>query len=212
MECHRNLLVLFLWMRTVWRLDAGLSISQPVLLEVESTGEATLQCLDSCDEKSELKLTILKGKDKIVICTGTINASTHSVDSQGLLQCQINQKQKILSATLCGFNSSFIDNYFCQIEKLYPPPYEKKQGDGTIIYTRNRNCSQLLLFLTMGILGGLTLFSMIYSIVLTLMSCRPKKLIKKEEENSVYERMAPSIGGEQSRRNTESAATLSCRY
>ncbi|XP_041057149.1 cytotoxic T-lymphocyte protein 4-like [Carcharodon carcharias] len=211
MDCLRNLLVVFLWMHTACKLDAGLKISQPVLLEVESTGEATLECAHNYDENTELKLTILKGRVENVACIGTTNSSVYSVNSTGLLQCRITRKRYIVSVTLCGLNSSLIDNYFCKIEKLYPPPYEGVKGNGTIIYTRSEKCSQFLLLLSMGILGSMTLSCMIYSIVLTLMNCRAKKLIKKEEENSVYERMAPSTGGEQSRRNTESAATL-CKY
>ncbi|XP_078085011.1 T-cell-specific surface glycoprotein CD28-like isoform X2 [Mustelus asterias] len=215
MECLRNLLVFFLWMHPVWRLDAGLVITQPVLLEVGSTGEATLECSNKCAENSELKLIILKGRDKIEFCSGTTNSSTHSFNSTGLLQCQFNRKRSNLSVTLYGFNSLLIDNYFCKIVKLYPPPYEEKQGEGTIIYTGNRNggnCSQFSLHLTMEILGSVILICLICIIVLIVGNCRPKELTRKEEENSVYERMAPSTGGERSKRNTESAAILLSKY
>ncbi|XP_067892262.1 T-cell-specific surface glycoprotein CD28 homolog [Heterodontus francisci] len=214
MECLRNLLVFFLWMHTTWKLD-GLTVSQPVLLEAESTGEATLECTHNCDENVEIKLTILKGWKKNVICTGTTNRTILSANSTTPLHCQIKRKPHSVSATLSGLNSSLIDNYFCKIEKLYPPPYESNLGNGTIIYSRNENCvkcSQSRLFQTMGILGTLTLFCMIYSIVLTLIFCASKKTIKKEEENTVYERMAPSTGTEQNRRNNESAASLARKY
>ncbi|GCC33144.1 T-cell-specific surface glycoprotein CD28 homolog [Chiloscyllium punctatum] len=217
MACPRNLLVVFLWIYTAQRLDgAGLRVDQPRFLEVDSTGEATLQCNHSWDEKTELKLTILKERDSQVICIGRTNSSVHHVNSTELLHCQINRTSDSIYVTFYGFNSSLIDNFFCKIEKLYPPPYEGKQGNGTIMFISSKKnckkCFQFVMFLIMGFLGFLTLSSMIYSIVLTLKICRVKKVVKKEEENSVYEQMAPSNGGEQSRRNTESATTLSRKY
>uniref|UniRef100_UPI00398F6DD3 cytotoxic T-lymphocyte protein 4 n=1 Tax=Pristiophorus japonicus TaxID=55135 RepID=UPI00398F6DD3 len=215
MECLRNLLVIVLWAHTAGRLDAVLTVSQPLLLEVESTGEATLVCEHNCGDDAELKLTILKGWNKIVICNGTTKSSNSSVNSTRLLHCRIKRRPNKLSVTICGLNSSLIDSYFCKIQKMYPPPYEEKQGNGTTIYTRNEKnvkCSQFLLLLIVGILSILTLFSMIYSIVLTLVTHAAKKPRQKEEENAVYERMAPSTGREQSRRNTEPAATLAHKY
>ncbi|XP_048390839.1 T-cell-specific surface glycoprotein CD28 homolog [Stegostoma tigrinum] len=219
MATLRKLLLVFLWIYTMQRLNvAGLRVDQPMSVEVESTGEATLECTHNCNENTELKLTILKGSNEEVICIGRTNSSVHRVNSTEVLHCQINRKPGRVSVTLYGFNSSLIDNYFCKIEKLYPPPYEGKKGSGTIIFTSKKNCQkcessfQFVMLLTMGLLSILTVLSVIYSTVLTLKTCRAKRVTKKEEDNSVYEQMAPSTGGEQSRRNTESATTLMRKY
>ncbi|XP_067844230.1 cytotoxic T-lymphocyte protein 4-like isoform X2 [Heptranchias perlo] len=207
MEFLICLLVVFLWSHTAERL-AALTVSQPMFLEADSTGEATLECDHNCKQDAELKLTILKGRNGIEICSGTTNSSSNTLNTIGLLHCRIKQRANKVSVTLYGLNSSLIDNYFCKIQKMYPPIYESATGNGTLIHIKNKKCTQFLLLIIVGILGILTLFCMIYNIVLTSVSCMAKKPRKKEEENVVYEQMAPSTGGDQSRRNTELAATL----
>ncbi|XP_069790090.1 cytotoxic T-lymphocyte protein 4-like isoform X2 [Narcine bancroftii] len=135
-----------------YRLSADkfeeLKVTQPGLLEVSSTKKPTLDCTHDCEDDVELKLTILKGKDKTTVCSGTIISSNQSIDARGLFHCQMKWLPNKISVIIYGFNSSLVNNYFCKIEKMYPPPYQCGVGDGTVIYinSEDRKCESTFSF------------------------------------------------------------------
>ncbi|XP_051880708.1 cytotoxic T-lymphocyte protein 4-like [Pristis pectinata] len=190
MERLRYLFVAFLWMLTAGRASE-LKVSQPGYLGVSSMGRPALECVHNSDNDAELKLTILKGSERSTVCSGTTSSSIQIVSSSELLHCRFERIPNKVSVMIHGLNSSLTDNYFCKIEKLYPPPYESDVGNGTIIYIRpeDMKCPQFSFLLVMGILTPLLLVCMVSIIILIT-----KNKVKKTNVNPVYEQMAPTRG------------------
>ncbi|XP_072118489.1 cytotoxic T-lymphocyte protein 4-like isoform X1 [Mobula birostris] len=168
-----------------------LNVSQPAWLGVSSTGQPALECMHNSANNTELKLTILKGNNKLTVCSGTTTATGQFISSSELLRCHFERIPNKVSVMILGLNSSLVDNYYCMVEKLYPPPYESSLGNGTLIYIRaeDMKCSRFPFFLIVGILMLLLLICLVSTIILIT-----KKKVKKTNVNPVYEQMAPTRG------------------
>ena len=50
------------------------------------------------------------------------------------VNCQASMSEDGLSVSLSGLKGDDTDMYRCVVEVIYPPPYMKRVGNGTLVY------------------------------------------------------------------------------
>lgn len=118
-------------------LSNGHRIVQPY--RVDSTdGQATVECLYAKPPRpqpQELHITLLKGlHDDKEVCSGYINSTFRSMRTQKPNVCQVTLTESGISVSVEGLRGEDTDLYRCLVKVIYPPPYLKWYGNGTLVH------------------------------------------------------------------------------
>ncbi|XP_052005106.1 cytotoxic T-lymphocyte protein 4-like [Xyrauchen texanus] len=123
-------------------LGIALSVSQPYRVEGKM-GQAPLHCSFSSKFKpEELQVSLYKGlHGQERICTAYVNLSEPYFITDGSVHCRGNISSGKVEIIINGLNGEDTDIYRCEIEILFPPPYLRRVGNGTVVYIQETpNC------------------------------------------------------------------------
>ncbi|XP_060945200.1 cytotoxic T-lymphocyte protein 4 [Limanda limanda] len=91
----------------------------------------------------EVRVTLLRGlHGSQGLCSTTLNFTEPretSVEEVGEVQCSAEVRGGAVQVTVSGLKAADTDLYRCQIQVLYPPPYLRLTGNGTLIHVPD-NC------------------------------------------------------------------------
>ncbi|XP_031434391.1 cytotoxic T-lymphocyte protein 4 isoform X2 [Clupea harengus] len=128
-------------------LGNALRIVQPYHV-VANDGQATVKCGYSTPPRptpQELRVTLLKGLHGAeAVCGGYVNSTHRSVRTPEPNACQASMSEDGLSVSLSGLKGDDTDMYRCVVEVIYPPPYMKRVGNGTLVYVPGEREARLL--------------------------------------------------------------------
>lgn len=123
---------------------------------VSTSGTAQVQCfMQPSDEQNlpypypdpeELRVILLKGLHGTQeFCSSTLNFIEQReavVEKEGEVQCSAQMTEGAVEVTVSGLKATDTDMYRCEIMILYPPPYLRFTGNGTLIHVLDSsNCS-----------------------------------------------------------------------
>lgn len=142
--CHDWMLwsvfLVFCCCRPVW---SAFEVIQPYRA-VSTNGTARVRCLvqskgpSSHPKPEELRVTLLKGLHSTeIFCRAKLNLAEQgrsAVEEQGQVHCSAQLAGGAVDMTVSGLKASDTDLYRCQIEVLFPPPYLKSRGNGTLVH------------------------------------------------------------------------------
>ncbi|KAJ8281775.1 hypothetical protein COCON_G00042940 [Conger conger] len=117
----------------------ALRVQQPYRV-VAADGEARLRCSYRVGgSPEEMRLVLYRGKyGEDQVCFFTFNTSQPHIQTDGPVQCRGEISPGGVDLTVSGLKGEDTDLYRCRVEVLYPPPYLRKFGNGTIIYIPER--------------------------------------------------------------------------
>ncbi|XP_067266668.1 cytotoxic T-lymphocyte protein 4-like [Chanodichthys erythropterus] len=123
-------------------LGFALQVSQPYRV-VGKEGEVSLQC--SFGPKSrleEMQVSLYKGSHgQERICSVFVNLSEPYFTTDGTVNCRGNISSGRVDMIISGLRGVDTDLYRCEIEILFPPPYVRGVGKGTVVYIQETpNC------------------------------------------------------------------------
>uniref|UniRef100_A0A8C7TGC9 CD28 molecule n=1 Tax=Oncorhynchus mykiss TaxID=8022 RepID=A0A8C7TGC9_ONCMY len=125
----------------VWN---ALRVTQPYRV-VSHRGEVELFCSyhhTGRHEPEELRITLYRGmygeQEEQKVCTSsfTHNNTAFQVEGEGerKVRCRGQLRPGKVNLTISGLRGNDTDLYRCAIEVLYPPPYLRTFGNGTLLY------------------------------------------------------------------------------
>ncbi|XP_066543591.1 cytotoxic T-lymphocyte protein 4 [Amia ocellicauda] len=111
------------------------SVSQPYRV-VANNGVIRLRCSFSFKGKGEeLRVTLLRGMgEESILCASSFYLPNSTFQTKGSVVCQGEASRDGVELTVSGLLGSDTDLYRCSLEIMYPPPYRRRFGNGTIIY------------------------------------------------------------------------------
>ncbi|XP_018936110.1 T-cell-specific surface glycoprotein CD28-like [Cyprinus carpio] len=123
-------------------LGLALRVSQPYRV-VGNEGEVPLRCSFSSKLKpEEMQVSLYKGlHGRERICSAYVNLSEPYFTTDGTVNCRGNISSGRVDMIIAGLRGNDTDFYRCEIEILFPPPYLRTIGNGTIVYIQETpNC------------------------------------------------------------------------
>ncbi|XP_030642532.1 cytotoxic T-lymphocyte protein 4 [Chanos chanos] len=116
-------------------VGTGLRVTQ-LYRAVGSEGQAGVHCsFQSKVGPEELYVSLYKGMyGHQKICGGLINTTVPYIETQGEVRCRGELGQGWVNLTVYGLKGSDTDLYRCRVAVLYPPPYVRRFGNGTLVY------------------------------------------------------------------------------
>ncbi|XP_053295910.1 cytotoxic T-lymphocyte protein 4 isoform X1 [Pleuronectes platessa] len=141
--------------RPVW---TAAKVTQPYRV-TSISGTAQVQCFiqpqpfylqqtqpSDYSDPEEVRVTLLRGlHGSQGLCSTTLNfpepreTSVEEVGEVGEVQCSAEVTGGAVQVTVSGLKAADTDLYRCQIQVLYPPPYRRLIGNGTLIHVPD-NC------------------------------------------------------------------------
>ncbi|XP_035030877.1 cytotoxic T-lymphocyte protein 4 [Hippoglossus stenolepis] len=130
--------------RPVW---TAAKVIQPYRV-TSISGTAQVQCFirtqwSDYPDPEEVRVTLLRGlHGSQGLCCTTLNSTEPretSVEEVGEVQCSAEVIGGAVQVTVSGLKAADTDLYRCQIQVLYPPPYLRLTGNGTLIHVPG-NC------------------------------------------------------------------------
>ncbi|CAJ1079014.1 cytotoxic T-lymphocyte protein 4 isoform X1 [Xyrichtys novacula] len=137
----------------IWSVFAVLSLCQPVwsasrvtqpYMVVSANGSAQVQCFVhpspsyQLPEPEMIRVSLLKGLHSTqAICWSMLNLTEPTATDakkEGQVQCSVQMGEGAVELTVTGLKASDTDLYRCQIEVMFPPPYFKLKGNGTLVH------------------------------------------------------------------------------
>ncbi|XP_056145968.1 cytotoxic T-lymphocyte protein 4 [Lampris incognitus] len=136
---------------------SALKVTQPYRI-VSSNGTARLQCFIHplpwphslhpdqplpqpsypYSEPKELRVSLVKGLHHYQeLCSSLLiiaDQEEGEAEKTGAVQCHAEQKEGTVELTVSGLRAEDTDIYVCVVEILYPPPYLRITGNGTLIH------------------------------------------------------------------------------
>ncbi|XP_055071974.2 cytotoxic T-lymphocyte protein 4 [Misgurnus anguillicaudatus] len=123
-------------------LGIALHVSQPYRVEGKPE-HVPLQCLFSSELRpEEMQVSLYRGlHGQQRICSAYVNLSKPYFATDGPVQCRGNISSGRVDMIIFGLRGEDTDIYRCKVEVLYPPPYLRSVGNGTVVYIQeNPNC------------------------------------------------------------------------
>ncbi|XP_051999214.1 T-cell-specific surface glycoprotein CD28-like [Xyrauchen texanus] len=116
-------------------MGIALHVSQPYRVEGKM-GQVKLHCSFSSKFKPlELQVSLYKGlHGQEKICSAYVNLSEPYFRTDGAVHCRGNISSGTVDMIINGLKGEDTDIYRCETEILYPPPYLRMFGNGTIVY------------------------------------------------------------------------------
>ncbi|XP_028847885.1 cytotoxic T-lymphocyte protein 4 [Denticeps clupeoides] len=116
-------------------LVQALSVSQPYRV-VGLNGTARLRCLfTSSPEPEEMRVSLLKGlHGQEEVCGSYVSAAQAAFQARGTLGCSGELSAGRVDLRVEGLRGDDTELYRCVVEVLYPPPYLRRSGNGTLVY------------------------------------------------------------------------------
>uniref|UniRef100_A0A673WNK2 Cytotoxic T-lymphocyte protein 4-like n=1 Tax=Salmo trutta TaxID=8032 RepID=A0A673WNK2_SALTR len=130
-------------------LSPALRVTQPYRV-VGFHGEVELFCSyhhTGRHEPEELWVTLYRGmyregKQKVCTSSFTRNQTSFQVEGEREVRCRGQLRPGRVNLTVSGLRGNDTDLYHCGIEVMYPPPYLRTFGNGTLLYIPEEpNCS-----------------------------------------------------------------------
>ncbi|KAG1945609.1 cytotoxic T-lymphocyte protein [Pimephales promelas] len=121
---------------------ATLRVSQPYRMEGKE-GEVPLHCSFSIKLwPEEMQISVYKGlHGQERICSSFVNLSAPYFTTDGTVNCRGNISSGRVDMIITGLRGEDTDLYRCEIEILFPPPYLRGVGNGTVVYIQETpNC------------------------------------------------------------------------
>uniref|UniRef100_A0A8C7LVL7 CD28 molecule n=1 Tax=Oncorhynchus mykiss TaxID=8022 RepID=A0A8C7LVL7_ONCMY len=123
------------------RFIGPLRVTQPYRV-VGFRGEVELFCSyhhTGRHEPEELRVTLYRGayrEGKQEVCTSsfTHNQTSFQVEGVGEVRCRGQLGPGRVNLTISGLQGNDTDLYYCGIEVMYPPPYLRRFGNGTLLF------------------------------------------------------------------------------
>ncbi|KAL8183637.1 UNVERIFIED_CONTAM: hypothetical protein K2H54_048035 [Gekko kuhli] len=112
-----------------------MEVTQPAFLIVKREEAAHFVCDYSCaGDAKTFRITLHRwiGNRSVQIC-----ASSFTTEYEASLReerCQVCPSHDRVNLTLWGLQPTDAGLYFCQMERIYPPPYYSVMGKGTQLY------------------------------------------------------------------------------
>ncbi|KAK2905216.1 hypothetical protein QQF64_033471 [Cirrhinus molitorella] len=123
-------------------LGLALRVSQPYRV-VGKEGEVPLRCSFSSKLKpEEMQVSLYKGlHGRERICSAYVNRSEPNFTTDGTVNCRGSISSGRVDMIIAGLRGNDTDIYRCEIEILFPPPYLRTTGNGTVVYIQETpNC------------------------------------------------------------------------
>ncbi|CAM4605179.1 hypothetical protein PO909_033607 [Leuciscus waleckii] len=123
-------------------LGFALRVSQPYRVEGKE-GEVPLHCSFSIKLRAEeMQISLYKGlHGQEKICSSFVNLSEPYFTTDGRVNCRGNISSGRVDMIITGLRGEDTDLYRCEIEILFPPPYLRGVGNGTVVYIQETpNC------------------------------------------------------------------------
>ncbi|XP_026074834.1 T-cell-specific surface glycoprotein CD28 [Carassius auratus] len=116
-------------------LGLALDVSQPYRV-VGNEREVPLRCSFSSRLKpEEMQVSLYRGSHgREKICSAYVNLSEPYFTTVGTFNCSGKISSKRVDMMISGLRGNDTDIYRCEIEIIFPPPYLRKIGNGTIVY------------------------------------------------------------------------------
>ncbi|XP_029544271.1 cytotoxic T-lymphocyte protein 4-like [Oncorhynchus nerka] len=122
----------------VWN---ALRVTQPYRV-VGFRGEVELFCSyhhTGRHEPEELRVTLYRGvyrEGKQEVCTSSFTHNQTSFQVEGVeeVRCRGQLGPGRVNLTISGLRGNDTDLYYCGIEVMYPPPYLRRLGNGTLLF------------------------------------------------------------------------------
>lgn len=127
----------YIWWSFV--LFPALHVSQPYRA-VGKEGEVPLRCsFTSTLKPEEMQVSLYKGlHGPERICSAYVNLSEPSFTTNGTINCRGNISSGRVDMIVAGLRGNDTDFYRCEIEILFPPPYLRRVGNGTVVYIQGK--------------------------------------------------------------------------
>ncbi|XP_060784815.1 T-cell-specific surface glycoprotein CD28 isoform X2 [Neoarius graeffei] len=116
-------------------LGHAFSVSQPYYA-VGRQGQVSLHCtINTRVQPEEMQVSVYKGMHgEEKICSAHVNTSNSHIETNGSIYCRGNVSTDKVDLTIFGLTGEDTDLYRCEVEIIFPPPYIKKFGNGTLVY------------------------------------------------------------------------------
>ncbi|KAL2080908.1 hypothetical protein ACEWY4_022761 [Coilia grayii] len=112
-------------------------ITQPYRV-VATGGEARIECRYASPphpHPEELHVTLLKGlHGEAAVCEGYLNTTQLSWRTREPNACHASVTNLGVTVTVSGLKGEDTDLYRCLLDVIYPPPYLRRFGNGTLVY------------------------------------------------------------------------------
>uniref|UniRef100_A0A671KV77 CD28 molecule n=1 Tax=Sinocyclocheilus anshuiensis TaxID=1608454 RepID=A0A671KV77_9TELE len=121
----------------------ALRVSQPYRV-VGKEGEVPLRCSFSSKLKpEEMQVSLYKGlHGRESLCSAYVNLSEPYFTTDGTVNCRGNISSGRVDMIISGLRGNDTDIYRCEIEILFPPPYLRTIGNGTVVYIQGNQTSE----------------------------------------------------------------------
>ncbi|KAG7331008.1 hypothetical protein KOW79_004977 [Hemibagrus wyckioides] len=112
-------------------------VSQPYYA-VGVHGQAFLPCtFNPKIQPEEMRVSVYKGMyGEERICSAYVNSSYPHIETNGRIYCRGNFSRGKVDLTIFGLRGEDTDLYRCRIDLIFPPPYIRKIGNGTLVYVQ----------------------------------------------------------------------------
>ncbi|KAF5895292.1 T-cell-specific surface glycoprotein CD28-like, partial [Clarias magur] len=119
-------------------LGHAYNVSQPYYA-VGVQGQVSLHCkFNTRSKPEEMQVSLLKGMyGEERICNAYVNISNPSIVTNGSIYCRYNISPGRVDLTIFGLKGGDTDIYRCQIDVIFPPPYIRRIGNGTLVYIQD---------------------------------------------------------------------------
>ncbi|XP_007234205.2 T-cell-specific surface glycoprotein CD28 [Astyanax mexicanus] len=116
-------------------LGIALSVSQPYYV-VGSNGQVSMHCIFKTKiQPQEMQVSLYKGLyGKERICSTSVNISSSQLETNERVHCRANVSNGRVDLTIFGLKGEDTDIYRCRVDIIFPPPYLRQFGNGTLVY------------------------------------------------------------------------------
>ncbi|KAG9271562.1 T-cell-specific surface glycoprotein CD28-like [Astyanax mexicanus] len=116
-------------------LVEALSVSQPYYV-VGSNGQVSMHCIFKTKiQPQEMQVSLYKGLyGKERICSTSVNISYSQLETNERVHCRANVSNGRVDLTIFGLKGEDTDIYRCRVDIIFPPPYLRQFGNGTLVF------------------------------------------------------------------------------
>ncbi|XP_015270026.1 PREDICTED: cytotoxic T-lymphocyte protein 4-like [Gekko japonicus] len=170
-----------------------MEVTQPAFLVVKREEAVHFICDYSCaGDAKQFQITLHRrtGNQSVQICASSFTTKYEPSLMEEPIRCQVRPSHNRVNLTLWGLQATDAGLYFCQMERIYPPPYYPVMGSGTQLYVIDPEpCVDLHLYLWIvtAVASGL----LAYSVLITAFLLRKAVLKRVYSVPGTYMKIAP---------------------
>ncbi|XP_060113015.1 cytotoxic T-lymphocyte protein 4 [Heteronotia binoei] len=170
-----------------------MEVTQPAILIVKRQEAARFICdYSGAGDAKWFQITLRRqiGNQSVQICSSSFTTEFKPSGVEEPVHCQVHPSQNRVNLTLWGLQPTDEGLYFCQMERIYPPPYYSVMGKGTQLYVIDPEpCVDLHLYLW--IMAVVASGLLVYSILITVFLLRKAVLKRVYSVPGTYVKIAP---------------------